>query len=176
MQTLNRLLVRIFAFGAGLSMALVFAIIFFNALRRYAFGKSWEWGEELPIYLTIYGVMFGIAMAYLQDRHIRFTVLTDLLPAGGRKALFIATDIATVAVGAALAWSGWLFATRRGEISSSGLIGTAKGWAETTGIEALVWFGKVGTWQFAIPVGGVLLLSAASVRLAERLFGQEAGQ
>lgn len=82
MSTLHRLASRIFGFGAGLSMAPGFGIIVVNVLRRYTVGSAIEWGEELPIYLTIYGVKFGIGLAYLQDRHIRFTILTDLLLEG----------------------------------------------------------------------------------------------
>ena len=71
MTAVSRIYQRLLASGAGLMMALVFAIIFVNSLRRYTTGKSLSWGEELPIYLAIYGVMFGIGLAYLQDRHIR---------------------------------------------------------------------------------------------------------
>ena len=67
--------------GSGL-----FAIIFIErAVGRYSIGKSLPWGEELPIYLTIYGVMFGsLRLAYMQDRHIRFfTLVTDMLSPRG---------------------------------------------------------------------------------------------
>ena len=85
MTAISRISQRILAFGAGLSMALVFGIIFVNSLRRYTTGQSLQWGEELPIYLSIYGVMFGVGLAYLQDTHIRFTVLTDFLSHRARR-------------------------------------------------------------------------------------------
>lgn len=169
MSALSRLSQRVFAFGAGLSMALVFAIIFVNSLRRYTTGRSLEWGEELPVYLTIYGIMFGIALAYLQDRHIRFTVLTDLLSPGARRRLFLAMDLVTIATGACLAWSGVVFAARRPQIEASGLIGTARDIAERTGLEWLEWLGRVGTWHSAMAFGGALLAVAAAIRFAERM-------
>ena len=169
MARISNVLQRIFSFGAGLSMALVFAIIFLNSLRRYTLGRSVEWGEELPIYLTIYGVMFGVALAYSQDRHIRFTILTEFLSEQRRKKLFALVDLTMVVTGVTLAYSGYAFMQRRGGVDSSGLIGTARSLAETAGIEALAGIGKLATYQFALSVGGVLLALAALVKFFERL-------
>lgn len=160
---------RIFGFCAGLSLALVFAIVFVNALRRYTVGKSLEWGEELPIYLSIYGVMFGIGLAYLEDRHVGFTVVTDLLPDRVRRWLFVAVDLATLAIGLLLAWSGFIFAARRGALEASGLIGTAKALAETMAADWLLGLGQMATWQAAMGIGGVVLAIAAAIRLVARL-------
>lgn len=169
MTQINRVMQRIFAFGAGLSMSLVFLIIFVNALRRYTIGRSVPWGEELPIYLTIYGVMFGLAWAYMQDRHIRFTILTDMLPEGLRQRLFLLVDLVTVASGVALAIAGHEYATRRGGIASSGLKSTGAWLAETFHQPWMEWFGKVGTWQYAIAIGGAMLAAAALIRFFTRL-------
>lgn len=168
MERLNIAVKRFFAFGAGASMALVFAIIFINSLRRYTIGKSVEWGEELPIYITIYGVMFGLSLAYMQDRHIRFTILVDFLSDKTREKLYVLVDLIVAIVGGALIWSGLSFATRRATIDSSGLISTAKGLVETTGIDAFIWVGRVSSYQFAIVVGGAFLLVAALLKLVER--------
>jgi TRAP-type C4-dicarboxylate transport system permease small subunit len=157
-------------------MALVFAIIFVNSLRRYTVGQSVSWGEELPIYLTIYGVMFGLALAYLQDRHIRFTVLTDFLSVSVREKLFAAVDLVSFATGVALAFSGHAFAVRRGNLDASGLKSAGNWLAETTGIDALVWVAKVGTWQYAIAIGGALLAVAAALKFFERISAIKAVQ
>lgn len=169
MRALHRLACRVFGFGAGLSLALVFAIIFLNSLRRYTLGKSFEWGEELPIYLTVYGVMFGIALAYLDDRHIRFTILTDALPGRLKQRLFAAVDLITVVIGVLLAWSGILFAMRRGSVEASSLIGGARALAEASGAGWLVHLGQMGSWQAAVGFGGAVLALAALLRLAMRL-------
>jgi hypothetical protein len=63
-ESITRRFSQLAAGGASLSMALLFLIVFINSVRRYAIGKSFEWGEELPIYIGIYGVMFGMAWAY----------------------------------------------------------------------------------------------------------------
>lgn len=169
MEPITRHVRKILAFGAGSSMALVFGIIFVNSLRRYTLGKSIAWGEELPIYLTIYGVMFGIAYAYMSDSHIRFSVLTDLVPERIRNGLWVVNDVITILAGLALAAAGHAFALRRGNLDSSGLKSTGDWLAETTGFQALEWIGKVGTWQYAIAIGGIILAIAAFLRLIERL-------
>ncbi|THD76804.1 TRAP transporter small permease subunit [Thalassobius vesicularis] len=169
MTRLNYAARRFFAFGAGGCMMLVFGIIFLNSLRRYTMGRSVPWGEELPIYLTIYGVMFGIALAYMQDQHIRFTVLTDTLSAKVKTRLFAAVDFVMIGCGLALARSGHEFATKRGNIDASGLKSVAKSLAESTGFDWMIWIGKVGTWQYAMVLGGVMLAVAAALKLHERL-------
>ncbi|MHA7876191.1 TRAP transporter small permease [Roseivivax sp.] len=168
MDRINAIARRVFGFGAGLSMALVFLVIFVNSTRRYLVGRSVPWGEELPIYLTIYGVMFGLALAYLHDAHIRFTILVDMLPARAKRRLFMVADVVTVVSGLALAYAGHLFAVRRGDVDASGLKATADALASTTGIEALVWLGRVGPYQYAIAFGGLILAIAAALKLAER--------
>ena len=169
MKKINSYARLLFASGAGLSMALVFGIIFVNSMRRYAIGKSIAWGEELPIYLTIYGVMFGVAYAYMSDNHIRFTVVTDMLSARLRGWLFAVADVITVISGAALAYAGHAFAMRRGHLDSSGLKSTGDWLAQVTGLPALEWVGKVGTWQYAIAIGGAMLCIAGLLRLLQRL-------
>lgn len=173
MRAISRLTQRIWAFGAGLSIALVFAIIFVNSVRRYTTGHSLEWGEEMPIYLTIYGVMFGIGLAYLQDRHIRFTIITDVLSDQWRRWIFATMDLATLVTGIGLTLSGIAFASRRPQIEASGLIGTAKDLAQSLDMAWLEWLGRVGTWQTAIAFGGVILAVSAAIRFVERI--QEKG-
>ncbi|MER5171049.1 TRAP transporter small permease [Thioclava kandeliae] len=169
MQTLINGARRILGFLAGLSMALVFAIIFINSLRRYLVGQSVPWGEELPIYLTIYGVMFGLALAYLNDNHIRFTILVDMISRKSRETLYLFVDVITFVSGLLLAYAGHSFAMKRGKLAASGLKSTGNWLAQHTGIDALVWVGKVGTWQYAIAIGGALLAVAAVLKFIERL-------
>ncbi|WP_417279769.1 TRAP transporter small permease [Celeribacter sp.] len=176
MHRFNAILRRVFAFGSGLSMALVFAIIFVNSLRRYIVGQSVPWGEELPIYLTIYGVMFGVAWAYSVDQHIRFTILVDMIKRRTREKLYLVVDVVTMISGLCLAYSGHMFAMRRGNLASSGLKSTADSLAQSTGIEALTWIGKVGTWQYAMAIGGVLLALAAFGKFFERYDALKGGQ
>ncbi len=152
-------------------MAGMFGIVFINAVRRYTLGKSFEWGEELPVYLAIYGVMFGCALGYLQDRHVRLAIFVDPLPAQLRRWIFAGVDLVMVGAGLLLSYSGWLFVARRGNIESSGLIGSAKDVAGFTGIDSLVFFGQMYPWQFALCLGGAMIAFAALLKFFERLTG-----
>jgi len=164
-----------FAFvGASLSMAVLFLIVFINSIRRYAIGKSFESGEELPIFVAIYGVMFGIAWAYLQDRHIRFTMLIRFLSESLMRKLYILVDLIMVVNGVLLTYSGWMFVLKRGGVEASGIINLAKDLRALTGWDSMIWLGHQYPYQAAMILGGVLLTIASLLKLFQRLTGAAA--
>ncbi|MCB1760600.1 MAG: TRAP transporter small permease subunit [Gammaproteobacteria bacterium] len=172
LERVTRLFARLFATGAGLSMLGVFLIILVNSTRRYTIGKSLEWGEELPVFLAIYGIMFGMAWAYMQDRHVRFTLLVDFIPESLANRLYLLVDAVMVGIGGVLAYSGYLFAERRGGIDASGLINSAKALKQATGWDGLIVFGQMYPYQLAMAIGGGMLAIAALLRLLNRLSGE----
>ena len=157
------------AAGASLSMAVLFLIVFVNSVRRYAIGKSFEWGEELPIFITIYGVMFGMAWAYILDRHIRFTMLVGFISEAWTRKLYIFVDLIMVVNGVLLAYSGWMFTLKRGGVEASGIINLAKTLRALTGWESMIWFGHQYPYQAAMVLGGVMLAFAALLKFLMRL-------
>lgn len=169
LQRVTRFFARLFAAGAGLSMLGLFLIIVVNSTRRYSLGRSLEWGEELPVYIAIYGVMFGMAWAYLQDRHVRFTILVAFTPASWVRRLNLVVDAAMVTIGAMLAWSGYLFAAKRGGIEAPGLINGARSLGDLFGWDGLVVLGRMYPYQLAIALGGVMIAIAALLRLLNRV-------
>lgn len=162
------------ASGAGLSMFLVFLIIFVNSTRRYAFGKSFEWGEQLPVFLAIYGVMFGIAWAYMNDQHVKFTILVDFISSSWMKRLNIFVDFIMIVTGFVLMYSGYIFAAKRGKMQATGLINSAKDLRDFFGWENLIILGKMYPYQLSIAFGGLLLAIAALLRLLNRVSENEA--
>ncbi|MGD8764358.1 MAG: TRAP transporter small permease subunit [Desulfobacteraceae bacterium] len=168
-QRATRLFSKFAAGGASLSMAVLFLIVFTNSLRRYAIGKSFESGEELPIFIAIYGVMFGIAWAYLQDRHIRFTMLIRFLSESLIRKLYIIVDVIMVVNGVLLTYSGWMFVIKRGGVEASGIINLAKNLRDLTGWDSLIWIGHQYPYQAAMVLGGILLAIAALLKLLQRL-------
>ena len=137
--------------------------------RFAAIGKSVEWREELPVYVAIYGVMFGIAWAYIQDRHIRFTMLVGFISESWTRKLYIIVDLIMVVNGVLLAYSGWLFALKRGGVEASGIINLAKSLRDLTGVESMIWLGHQYPYQAAMVLGGVLLTIAALLKLLQRV-------
>jgi TRAP-type transport system small permease protein len=175
-EKISRRFSQLAASGASLSMALLFLIVFINSVRRYTIGKSFEWGEELPIYLGIYGVMFGMAWAYIQDRHIRFTMLVGFLSESLTRKLYIFVDLIMVVNGLLLTYSGWMFVVKRGRLESPGIINMAKGLKALTGWDGMIWIGHMYPYQAAIVIGGVLLTIAALLKLSMRLTEKPAAQ
>lgn len=167
LQSIQRKFSAFCATGAGLSMGLMFAIIVINSVRRYIFGKSFVFGEELPIYLAVYGFMFGVSMAYIQDKHIRFDVIYAIFPARIKKWLHVIVHFIMIIVGASLAYSGWLNALKRGDIEASSLIGSSRIFANFIGFPSLEIFGYMSAWLFAIAFGGVILCFAATLKFIE---------
>ncbi|HET8905121.1 MAG TPA: TRAP transporter small permease subunit [Saccharospirillum sp.] len=149
----RRLLIGINGTGAGLMMLTVFSIVFANAFWRYTAGRSLTWGEDAAIYAMIYGIMFGVALAYLQDRHVRFSILVDLFPASVRHYNLILIDVLVLCVGIGFAISGYEFIDNRGGRTSP-----------STGLP--LWM-----FQFSTLMGGVLLSISALTMGVCRLLG-----
>ncbi|MBG0776393.1 MAG: TRAP transporter small permease [Desulfovibrionaceae bacterium] len=68
--------------------------LFLQILSRYVFNFSITWTEELSIFGLMWITYFGAAIAVVQRRHIRITILSDFLPDKVRKILDIACNIA----------------------------------------------------------------------------------
>ncbi|MCE8032101.1 TRAP transporter small permease subunit [Halomonas sp. MCCC 1A11057] len=159
---------RLLAIGAGLCMATIFLIVFCNAVLRYALGSSLAWGDQLPVFLGIYGVMFGLSLGYLQDRHVRLGLLVDFLPERFREILFLIVDLSVVVIGVLLSWSGYLFMQQRGGMRVSGLHGAMRDLSQLTGLD-LSLFATMAPYQFALCLGGTMLALAAVLKFIERL-------
>jgi TRAP-type C4-dicarboxylate transport system permease small subunit len=169
LRTVTRCVGTFFAAGSALSMALVFLIIFINSIRRYTMGESLPWGEELPVYLAVYGIMFGMAWAYLLDRHVSFDLVAGLLPQGMHRPISLFVDLVMVAVGTLLSYSGYLFMLKRGKVDASSIISSARALRDATGIEQLAVLGQMYPYYFAMVLGGAMLAVAALLRFLNRL-------
>ena len=118
--------------------------------------------------IAIYGVMFGIAWAYMQDRHIRFTMLVGFLSESWTRKLYIVVDLIMVINGVLLTYSGWMFVIKRGRLEASGIINLAKDLKALTGWDSMIWIGHMYPYQAAMVIGGVLLTVAALLKLLLR--------
>lgn len=169
LERITRWVANTLAYASGLFLAAVFLIILINSTQRYLLSSSFEWGEELPVYLAVYGLMFGLAWAYLQDRHIRFNIVTGRLPKKWAHIVNLISDLMTVFLGGMLAYSGWLFMMKRGKVDASSLISSARALRDVIGIEELSVLGQMYPYYFAVCVGGGLLALAALLKFFNRL-------
>lgn len=133
----------------GLSLFVTFAVVLISSLSRYLLNAPFVWSEEMAKYAMIYGVMFGGALAFLDGTQIRLGLLADAAPARARPYLAAAMSVICLVFGAVLAWSGWLFADKRGGILSSGL-------------DVPMFYP-----QLAMAVGGIAFMAVGIVKLAE---------
>ncbi|MDN7132155.1 TRAP transporter small permease [Vreelandella profundi] len=136
---------------AGLAMTLMFLLVAGNAFARYTYGGSISWGEDAAIYLMIYGLMFGMSWAYLQDKHIGFDLIRRLLPPRWVRWQAVAIDLAVLAIGIGLMVSAVEFIASRGGRTSS-----------STGMP--MWL-----FQTSMLLGGALLSLSAAVMAGLRL-------
>ncbi len=150
-------------------MVLIFTIILINSVMRYSTGKSMQMGEELPVYISVYGVMFGVVLAYLQGRHINFTIFILKAPKRVQQYVALLLDVVMVGVGFSLSYSGWLLMQKRGYVEASGIIGTAKEIAQATGFSWFKQFGLMSSWYFSFCFGGALLGLAAVTLVAQHI-------
>jgi len=157
MQRAENAFKRLLAGLSGLSILVVFGVVFAGSVSRYLFSSPLQWSEEVAKYAMIYGCMFGVAYAYLQGTQITFSIVIDTVPSALRRKLAVVVDAATLVLGGVLAYAGWIFAAKRGGIVASG-IGIQMYWA-----------------QIALTIGGVCLVIAAILRLASALNSKPTG-
>ena len=115
--------------------------------------------------------MFGAAWGYLKDKHVKFTMVISYLPKRILNQLNYLSDALVILIGVLLTYSGYQFAIKRGGIESPGLVNLSFDLSEKFGIEWLINFGQMFPYQLAISFGGSLILTAALLRLLNRLNG-----
>lgn len=143
---------------AGLSLFAVFAIVLYASISRYLFNAPIQWSEEAAKYAMIYGAMFGTVLCYLNNAHIRFTILESLVAKVYHRWIYLLHDAIALGCGVLLTWSGYIFVQKRG-----GLVATG------TGLE-MAWF------QSAMVVGGVGLALAALIKIVRHFTHPEQGE
>jgi TRAP-type C4-dicarboxylate transport system permease small subunit len=92
--------------AAALAMAALCVITFANVAVRYFTDYSFAFTEEYSIFLMVVMTLFGSAVAFAANRHIRITFVLDRLPPGARRLAEILAWIACVAMFLLLIWYG----------------------------------------------------------------------
>jgi TRAP-type C4-dicarboxylate transport system permease small subunit len=92
--------------AAALAMAALCVITFLNVVVRYLTDYSFAFTEEYSIFLMVVMTLFGSAVAFAANRHIRITFLLDRLPPGARRGAEILAWLACVAMFLLLIWYG----------------------------------------------------------------------
>jgi TRAP-type C4-dicarboxylate transport system permease small subunit len=91
---------------AGVSLlAGILAIVFINALTRYALNYSFIWAEEVVIGLVPWLAVTGLFLSVRRRQMIQIEFFLDKFPAAGRRLLATLADLLGAVM---LAWLAWL--------------------------------------------------------------------
>lgn len=74
-------------------MSVTVALLFFQVVYRYGFGKAIAWTEELSRFSFLFMVYLGTSLAAKQGRHIRVTAQFKILPPALRKYFVLLADL-----------------------------------------------------------------------------------
>ncbi|WP_435099757.1 TRAP transporter small permease [Arhodomonas sp. AD133] len=138
---------------AAFAMVIICAISLANVVVRYATDASFAFTEEFSVFLLVFMALFGAAVAFARDEHIRIGFFQQRLPGRLRWAATVVTFLATLAVfaliiryGAAFAYQEW-----RWESTSPGL--------------------GLPNWIYSVwlPLGAVVIISRVLGRFVRQL-------
>ncbi len=88
---INRLLDGVSVLCMGLILILVIA----QVAMRYLFNSPLVWSEELAVYVMVWMTFIGSVICMRDNEHIEVTILTDYLPQGLKRAIFVFSRLAS---------------------------------------------------------------------------------
>src|SRR5947209_10065908 len=133
---------------AGLALVVISLIVPWGVYTRYVLNSAASWPEPAAVLLSIVLTFFGAAVCYRSGVHMRVTVVRDLLPPGGRRAIDLVAESLMIVIGLFMViWGGRLVAAT---------------WQQ---VIAEFPFLSVGVTYLPIPIGGAVTL----LFIAERL-------
>jgi TRAP-type C4-dicarboxylate transport system permease small subunit len=89
-----------------LMMIVMGGSVVLQVASRYIFNRPTSWSEELARYLFVWITFLGAAVVIRKRRHVDVTVLTDRLPPGAAKVVYLVSDVAVLFMLGALTWAG----------------------------------------------------------------------
>jgi TRAP-type C4-dicarboxylate transport system permease small subunit len=89
-----------------LMMIVMGGSVVLQVASRYVFNRPTSWSEELARDLFVWITFLGAAVVIRKRRHVDVTVLTDRLPPGAAKVVYLVSDVAVLFMLGALTWAG----------------------------------------------------------------------
>lgn len=92
--------------GVLVGIALLLSI--YEICVRYFFPQlAYDWGEEVIVYLVIWGVWLSTSSLVEEDRHVRADIVIRLLPPNGQRTLELLNSAAAIVFCLAVIWHAW---------------------------------------------------------------------
>lgn len=89
----------------GMLSAIVL-LVFVDVVARFAFSTSIAVANELARFCFVYMIYFGVSYAIRERRHMRVTVLHDMMPAAARRWVFALSELIFLIYSVAVCWLG----------------------------------------------------------------------
>ncbi|MBO9467316.1 TRAP transporter small permease [Tropicibacter sp. R15_0] len=93
--------------------AFIVAIIFFEVVMRYVFGRATMWVNETSLWVAGISYLFAGLYSMQQRSHIRIYILYDLCPRWLRRIFDFISTLCIVVFAVALIWGGYDEAVRK---------------------------------------------------------------
>lgn len=84
------------------------AISVFEVVMRYGFNRPTSWAHETTLMLVGIGMLWGGTYCMAEDRHIRVTVIRDMLSRRLRRIVDVIVGVLNLLFCAGLAWAGYI--------------------------------------------------------------------
>ncbi len=141
---------------AGILLLLMVTIAFINVVSRFTFKFSISYIEELEVYLYVWLVMLGTAIAFKRWSHLCVSLVVDKMPPGWRKYIKIFVTLLSIGFFAVI------FKSSINQIQDEILMQVT-----TTSMGVPKWWYTIG-----LPIGSGLII----IRLLQRLFKRSSGE
>lgn len=100
----------------------IIALVFADVIARFAFSTSVAVANEMARFCFVYMIYFGVSYAIRERRHMRVTVVVDMLPIALRRWVFALSELIFLIYSVVVCWLGVVItqqAFERGKILSS---------------------------------------------------------
>jgi TRAP-type C4-dicarboxylate transport system permease small subunit len=141
---------------AGILLLLMVTIAFINVVSRFTFKFSISYIEELEVYLYVWLVMLGSAIAFKRWSHLCVSLVVDKMPPSLRK--YIKIFVTLLSIG----FFSVIFKSSITQIQDEILMQVT-----TTSMGVPKWWYTLG-----LPIGSGLII----IRLLQRLFKRSSGE
>ncbi|MDR2006210.1 MAG: TRAP transporter small permease [Acidaminococcales bacterium] len=92
---------------ATATIAIAFVLTFIEVVARLGFNHSFYWAKEYIIFATVWSTFLGASQVLKKSRHIRLSVVVDLLPVKWQNYFDLFNIVLGIAFGLILTYSGF---------------------------------------------------------------------
>lgn len=139
---------------SGIGLLVMTSITGWQVFGRYVLNDSPQWVERTTLLLVLYFTFLAGAVGVREESHLGIAFINDALPQGLRRTVMTIVYLVLAAFGGILAWNGLMLVKET--------------WDVATPIIKV----PEGVTYFAIPLGGLLIMSFALELMLREALGR----